>query len=221
MRLLIIEDEIDIALSLKKSFEAESFAVDCTHDGEKGSYTARANPYDLIILDNMLPKKAGLEVCKELRQANITTPILMLSVRSEIPEKVTLLNAGIDDYVSKPYSFEELLARVYALLRRQKTLKETILKHKHLRLNPLTQQVFQSKKELYLTRKEFSLLELLLVNKGKVVSKSKIMEHVWNMELDPFSRSVETHILNIRKKLETKSSHTIIKNIPGRGYMIS
>lgn len=218
--MLIVEDEVQIASFLKKSFEAESFAVDIVHDGETGSYNARVNDYDVIILDNMLPKKIGLEVCKDIRNAGKNTPILMLSVKSDIPEKVTLFEAGVDDYVTKPYSFEEVRARVRAIMRRDKSYQPVSLTYGKLFMNCDAQEVKYGEQEIYLTRKEFSLLELLLRNAGKVVSRGMIMEHVWNMSADPFSRTIETHILNLRKKMDGMAEDSFIKNIPGRGYKI-
>ncbi len=220
MRILIVEDDLEIAGFLKKSFEAESFAVDMAHDGERGSYAARTNEYDLVLLDNMLPKKEGLEVCQEIREAGKSMPIMMLSVKADVPEKVSLLNAGIDDYVAKPYSFEEVLARTRALLRRNRTYKPASLSYGDLFMDSATQEVKRGAKSIYLTRKEFSLLELLVQHSDKVVSRGMIMEHVWNMEGDPFSHSIETHILNLRRKINGNKKKVLIQNIPGRGYRI-
>lgn len=220
MRILVVDDDTDIASFLKKSFEAEAFAVDVAHDGEKGLFAARTNTYDLIVLDNILPKKTGLEVCAELRREGQKIPIIMLSVKSEIPEKVDLLNAGVDDYVTKPYSFEEVLARVRALLRRHSSFDNAVIEADDLLIDTVSHEVKRGNKDVYLTRKEFALLELLVRNKGKVVSRGMIMEHVWDMEGDPFSRTIEVHILNIRKKIET-GSRKLIHNIPGRGYKIA
>jgi DNA-binding response OmpR family regulator len=220
MRILVIDDEQSIREFLKVTLESESFTVDTAADGEHGSYIARTNEYDLIILDNMLPKKTGLEICKELRLMGNTTPILMLSVQSEIADKTTLLDSGADDYLTKPYSHQELLARVRALLRRQKLIKPTILALDGMTLNTDSQELIRNKKNIYLTRKEFALLELLVQNKDKVVSRGMIMEHVWHMDDNPMSKTIETHILNLRKKIEQKNKR-LIQNIPGRGYKIA
>jgi DNA-binding response OmpR family regulator len=220
MRILVVEDNANIAKELKRNFEAESFAVDTAADGEKGSFDARTNTYDLIILDNILPKKEGLTVCREIRAAGKNTPIIMLSVCSEIPEKVTLLQAGIDDYVTKPYSFEELLARCRAVLRRGQVSAPTVFTCGDILVDCSTQEIRQGDKTIYLTRKEFSLLELLIKNSNKVVSRGMIMEHVWNMDSDPFSRTIDTHILNLRKKIEGGPRPKLIHNVPGRGYKI-
>jgi two-component system copper resistance phosphate regulon response regulator CusR len=221
MRLLIVEDDPGIATFLKKSFEAEAFAVDVATDGEQGSYVARTNAYDVIILDNMLPKKVGLDVCRDIRKNGQTVPIIMLSVRSEIPEKVTLFNAGIDDYVTKPYSFDELLARVYARLRGEQTARSVPIEVGDLIIDSASQEVRRGGREIYLTRKEFALLELLARNKGKVVSRGTIMEHVWDMNADPLSRTIDMHIANLRKKIDLPRKPALIRNVPGRGYRLS
>jgi DNA-binding response OmpR family regulator len=218
MRILIVEDEQAILNFLKKSLESECFAVDTTMDGEKGSFLARTNDYDLIILDNMLPKKEGVQVCKEIREAKKTVPIIMLSVKSEVSTKVDLLNAGADDYLTKPFSLEELLARMRALLRRPKPMESEILKIEDLVLEPKKQTAKRGNKEVYLTRKEFILLEYLMKNQGIVLSRGMIMEHVWDMNVDPFSNTIESHILSLRKKIDVGAKEKLIHTVPGRGY---
>jgi two-component system copper resistance phosphate regulon response regulator CusR len=219
MRILIIEDDKEVSQFLKMSLEAESFIVDVAPDGEKGSYVARCENYDLILLDYLLPKKDGFEVCQELRKNGITAPIIMVSVKKETPLKVGLLNLGADDYITKPFLFDELLARIRAVLRRQPTLKPTILTIGDLTLEPAAQRTIKGRKEVYLTRKEFILLEYLLENRGKVVSRGMILEHVWNRESDPFSNTIEAHILNLRKKIDS-GKKKLIHTVPGRGYKI-
>ncbi len=220
MRILIIDDNKDIRALLKRGFEAEMFAVDTAENGEIGSYTARTNDYDIIILDNIMPKKTGAEVCKEIRKAGKKTPIILLSVESSPEEKAKLLALGADDYVSKPFSFQELLARVRAILRRPNQTIEENLVAGELSLNSRTQVVKLGKRNLYLTRKEYSLLELLLRNSGEVVSRGAIMEHVWDLDGNPFSNTIETHIFNLRKKIE-RGKNKMIWNIPGRGYKLA
>ena len=221
MRLLVVDDDKEIRDLLKLTLQSELFAVDTAEDGEKGSYAARTNEYDLVILDNMLPYKTGLEVCKDIRAAGKTVPILMLSVMAEIDDKVTVLESGADDYLTKPYSHKELMSRIRALLRRTTGGSPTpgMLSSDNLILSPMTQEVTLSGKDIYLTRKEFALLELLLRNKGKIVSRGAIMEHVWDMDGDPLSKTIEMHIVNLRKKIE-KGKRKVIVNIPGRGYTI-
>lgn len=220
MKLLIIEDDSSIRNVLRMSLEASCFTVDTAEDGEQGSYMARTNEYNLIILDNMLPKKLGKKVCQEVREAGKTTPIILLSMKSEILEKVSVLDAGADDYMTKPFSFEELLARIRALTRRPRTLAEKILKIKDIELNTDRNIVTKSGTEIELTKKEFTLLEYLLQNKERVVTRGQIMEHVWDINADPFSNTIESHIVNLRKKIGDNHKK-LIKNIPGRGYKIT
>lgn len=217
MKILLVEDNVSIRNVLRLGLEGEAFAVDEAEDGEKGSYLARTNKYDLILLDNVLPKKMAKQVCQEIREQNINTPILLLSAKSDTVSKVELLKAGADDYVTKPFSFEELKARISTLLRRPHKIESQILKVDNLVLNKDTQEVTRGGKRINLTRKEFSLLELLMSNLGNVVTRTDMIEHVWDINADPFSNTVEAHILNLRKKIsDTKKQ--LIRNVPGRGY---
>lgn len=220
MRILVIEDEYGIASLLKTGLESEYFVVDVAADGETGSYLARTNEYDLIILDNMLPKKSGKEVCSEIRQAGKTTPIIILSVQSELLTKVDLLDRGADDYLTKPFSFEELLARIRALLRRPPSISESALSVRNIVLDLHQHTVEKEGVTIYLTRKEFMLFELLLRRKGAVVSRAMIIEHVWDMHTDPFSNTLESHILNLRKKVDDPNCESVIKTVPGIGYKV-
>jgi len=217
MKILLVEDNVSIRNVLRLGLEGEAFAVDEAEDGEQGSYLARTNKYDLILLDNVLPKKMAKQVCTEIREQNIFTPILLLSAKSDTSSKIELLKAGADDYVTKPFSFEELKARISTLLRRPHKIESQVLKVDNLVLNKDTQEVTRGCKRLNLTRKEFSLLELLMSNLGNVVTRTDMIEHVWDINADPFSNTVEAHILNLRKKVgDTKKQ--LIRNIPGRGY---
>jgi len=220
MRALLVEDEQSIINFLKPALEAELFAVDAAEDGERGSYLARTNEYDLIILDNVLPKKTGLEVCEEIRRAGKMTPILILSVKSETITKVRLLNAGADDYLSKPFSLEELLARIRALLRRPRNIESELLAAGDLVLDLKQYTACRGRKEIRFTRKEFTLLEYLLKNKGTVLSRGMLMEHVWDMNADPFSNTIESHIASLRKKLDVPGKRKLIRTVAGRGYKI-
>jgi DNA-binding response OmpR family regulator len=217
MKILLVEDNVSIRNVLRLGLEDAAFAVDEAENGEKGSYLARTNKYDLIILDNVLPKKMAKEVCLEIREQNIYTPILLLSAKSDTVSKIELLKAGADDYMTKPFSFEELKARINTLLRRPHKIENQILKASNLTLNKGTQEVRLGNKRLNLTRKEFSLLELLMSNLGNVVTRTDMIEHVWDINADPFSNTVEAHILNVRKKIGD-SQKRIIRNISGRGY---
>lgn len=220
MRILVIEDDANLRETLKSSLEAQCYAVDVAEDAEKGSYLARTNEYDTILLDYVLPKGNGLDVCKEIRKAGKSSYVIMLTVQSEIGPKVDVLNAGADDYLTKPYSFEELLARIRAVHRRPKPLVAEVLVHEDLELDTRSYTVTRNDKEIYLTRKEFMLLEYLLRNKGNVVSRAMLSEHVWDSSLDAFSNTIESHILTLRRKIDKKNRPSMIRTVPGRGYKI-
>lgn len=220
MKILVVEDNMSIRNVLKMSLESKSFIVDLAEDGEQGSFMARTNDYNLIILDNVLPIKMGGRVCKEIRESGRHTPILMLSEKSEVLTKIELLNLGADDYLTKPFSFEELLARINALLRRPKTIEQEKIKFGEYELNRNQQTLTQNGKDIYLTRKEFSLLEFLVINMPMTVSRGQIQDRVWDIKSNPFSNTIETHILNLRKKLKDKNKK-FIESVPGRGYRIN
>lgn len=219
MRILIIEDNIQLRDVLCMNLQAESFVVDTADNGETGSYIARTNQYDAIILDNVLPRKMGIEVCKEIRESGVKTPILMISVKSELDEKVNLLHQGADDYMIKPFNFLELLARLKALIRRPYTIIEPIITLDDLTLDTSKHTLSKGKSNVYLTRKEFMLLEVLMKNGGRVVSRAELMDHVWNYDSDPFSNTIEAHVRNLRKKID-KGKKKRIHTISGRGYKI-
>lgn len=221
MRLLVVEDEPEIKKFLSDALEAECFAVDTATDGEKGSYLGRTNDYDVIILDYILPKKDGVTVCKEIRESGKNTPILALSVKSETNTKVDFLDAGADDYLTKPFSLEELLARIRALLRRPQEITNEIFTIDNLELDTKKHTVKRGGKDIYLTRKEFMFLEYLLRNEGSVVSRAMLMNHVWDMEADPFSNTIEAHVLSLRRKIENKNMKKLIHTVPGMGYKIA
>jgi DNA-binding response OmpR family regulator len=220
MRILVVEDDPKINDFLKISLESEYFVVDTVRDGEKGYYLAMTNEYDIIILDFMLPGKLGLEICKELRTNGIQTPIIGLSVKSETVNKVGFLNAGADDYLTKPFSFEELIARIQALLRRPQSIESNIVEIGGVELDSQKHIVRKDGKEIYLTRKEFLLLEYLMKNHGTVLSRGMILEHVWDMNADPFSNTIETHIMTLRRKIDSEQSLKLIRTVPGVGYKI-
>lgn len=220
MRILIVEDDPKINSFLKGALESEYFVVDSAVDGEEGISFARTNVYDVIILDSMLPKWGGIDVCLVLREEGNTTPIIGLSVRSETVNKVQFLNAGADDYLTKPFSFEELIARVRALLRRPQVLQTEVLEIEDVALNARRHVVTKNGAEVYLTRKEFLLLEYLMQNKGTVLTRGMILEHVWDMNADPFSNTIETHIMSLRKKIDPKGQSRLIQTVSGVGYKI-
>jgi DNA-binding response OmpR family regulator len=217
MKILIIDDDADLAAILKSSFEQEGFVADVANQGDQGSFIARTASYHLIILDRSLPKKGGLEVCREIRTVK-STPIIMLSVDSDPSIKTVCLDAGADDYVTKPFSFEELLARVRAILRRPQKVEEPILTFGGLELDPEKHLCRKGAEEIYLTRKEFLLLHYLMTHAGHVVSRTMIMEHVWDAEVNPFSNTIEVHIQNLRQKIGDGDTKRLIRTIPGRGY---
>ncbi|HMO78994.1 MAG TPA: response regulator transcription factor [Candidatus Paceibacterota bacterium] len=217
MKLLIIEDDISIRNVLRLGLEELSYSVDEAEDGERGLYLAKINKYDLIILDNILPKKLGKKVCEEIRNSGINTPILLLSAKNDVNSKIELLDSGADDYLTKPFSFAELQARIKSLLRRPHKIEGIILKSKNIILNTDTGEVFFKNKKIYLTRKEFCLLEFLMKNSNKILNRTKLIENIWDMNGDPFSNTIETHISNLRGKIKD-SNKKIILNVPGRGY---
>lgn len=218
MKILVVEDDSEIRHFLKVSLEAEFFVVDAAEDGQEGIELGRINDYDLILLDNVMPKKNGKEVCLAIREKKKDVPIIMLSVKSEIPDKLELLNIGADDYLTKPFSFEELLARIRNVIKRTSKRKEDLLKLGDLTLDVRKNVVKEGSAEIHLTKKEFMLLELLLSRKNEVLSRGVIMEHVWDMNADPFSNTIESHIANLRRKL--KIGKEVIVTVPGRGYKV-
>ena len=220
MKILIIEDDSQTAEFIKVSLEAVSWAVDIAKDGTEGSYLARVNQYDVIIIDYSLPKKNGIRVCDEIRSAGRMTPILFLSIVGDINKKIDALEKDADDYITKPFSFDELYARIKALIRRPHKIESTVLTVGDLRLDTERQIATRGGTSMYLTRKEYTLLEYLMRNQGSILSRGMIMEHVWNADSDPFSNTIEAHILNLRKKINTGKRPDLIRNIPGRGYMI-
>ncbi len=220
MRILVIEDEKGISNFIKKGLEAEYFTVDTAFDGEEGLNLAQINEYDVIVLDIRLPKKNGIEVCKELRKENSSVPIIMLTVEGDVKIKVETLNAGADDYLVKPFSLEELIARIRALLRREKKITGDVLQIDDLVLDTVSHKVKRGEKEINLSRKEFALLEYLMRNPGVVLTRGMILEHVWDMNADPFTNTVDVHIRFLRKKIDEGFKKKLIKTVHGSGYKI-
>jgi len=220
MRILVVEDQEETAATLKQKLEAECYAVDVEHDGSRGYYKARTNDYDLILLDKGLPGKDGYEICSELRKYKMTTPIMILSVAAEIEDKVSLLDCGADDYLAKPYAFSELTSRMKALLRRPQNIQEEILTVDGLSLNRETYTFTFHERTEYLTPKEFMLLEYLMKNAGRVLSRGMILEHVWDDSADQFSKSIDMHIMNLRRKIDNKNKDALIRTVPGRGFVV-
>lgn len=222
MRILLVEDEKKLASLLKKVLESATFAVDVAGDGEAGYETAALGEYDVIILDIGLPKMDGITVAKKLRQEKIRTPILILTAKDTTGDKIKGLDSGADDYLVKPFEFEELLARIRALLRRGTTSPETLFAVDTLRLDPARKKVERDNKPVALSAKEYALLEYLMRNHGSIVSKSQIIDHVWDNELDAFSNVVDVYIGYLRHKIDKAFSDQkpLIKTVKGMGYKI-
>lgn len=220
MKILLVEDDESISKVLKEGLETELFAVDVATDGEEGSSMGRSNDYDLIILDVTLPKKSGLEVLADIRAKGKIVPVLVLSIESETDLKVRMLDSGADDYLNKPFSFKELMARIRALLRRPNKMESETFTVDDLTLNTKTHAVSRGNKEIHLTRKEFMLLQLLMQNHGDVISRGMINEHVWDNEADPLSKTIESHILSLRRKINLNGKKKLIETLSGRGYKI-
>jgi DNA-binding response OmpR family regulator len=223
MRILIIEDEKRLADSIKKGLKQESYAVDVSYDGNDGFGMAVIQDYDLIILDLMLPGMDGMEICRKLRnEEKIKSSILMLTARGQIKDRVEGLNCGADDYLTKPFAFEELLARIKALLRRPKDLLGTVLSIDDLTLDTISYEVRRAGRPVILSKTEYALLEFLLKNKGKVLSKNQIIENVWDYDADVLPNTVEVYIRYLRNKIEKpfKGKRPLIGTIRGFGYRI-
>lgn len=220
MNLLIVENDKETLNFLKPSLKAEGFVVDIAEDGEAGAYKAQTNDYDLIILDIGLPRKDGRQVCSEIRSAGKSMPILVLSIKGEIETKVDLLSLGADDYITKPYSYAELSARVKALIRRPQKVEDEIFRVGDIELNLPKRSVYRAGKKVHLAPKEFFLLEFLLRNRGRVLTRQTILEHVWDMNADLFTNTVETHVTILRRKLKGRNKGDFIRTVSGTGYVI-
>jgi two-component system, OmpR family, response regulator len=221
MRLLIVEDDKKISDPLKRGLEQETFSVDQAFDGESALDLISSETYDLVVLDLMLPKIDGIEVCKRIRSEKNPVPVLMLTAKSELEDKILGLNSGADDYLIKPFAFEELLARVHALLRRPKEFISSELICGDLTLNALNFSVYRENKEIVLSKREFSLLEYLMRNLGRTVTKEQIISHVWNYDADILPNTVEQYIGYLRSKIEKPFSEgEIIQTVRGFGYKL-
>jgi len=223
MRLLLIEDEPKLARAIAKGLRQEAFAVDVAEDGPTGLAFATTEEYDLIILDRMLPGvEDGLDICKTLREKGYSTPVLVLTARDTVPDRVTGLNAGADDYLIKPFAFDELVARLHALLRRPVAVQDTVIEVADLSLNPQTHEVKRSGTPIELTQREFALLEYLMRNANRPVSKDQIMAHVWEYESDILPNTVEAFIVYLRNKVERPfKGQKLIHTVRGFGYRLA
>lgn len=220
MRVLIVEDERRLSNVVKKGLVEEGFAVDQAFDGEEGLYLAESESYDLIILDLMLPKIDGLKVCSKLRRKKIKTPILMLTAKIRVEDKVEGLEVGADDYLIKPFAFSELKARMQALIRRSHNEAEPVLKIADLEVDPIRHEVKRNNKNIILTPKEFAILEYLTRHKDQVVTRTQITEHVWDYNFDALSNVVDVFITTLRRKINNGFKNKLIHTIHGVGYKI-
>jgi len=220
MRILVIEDEKKVANFIKKGLEEEHYAVDTAYDGEEGLYMAEVNEYDLIVLDLMIPKVEGLEVLKRIRGKKNNTPVLVLTAKNTVEDIVKGLDAGCDDYLTKPFAFMEFLARVRALLRREKTDKEPLLRIADLTLSPVTHKVMRKEREIELTSKEYALLEYFMRNPDKVLTRTMISEHVWDYHFDSMTNVVDVYVNYLRKKIDKDFEPKLIHTLRGIGYMM-
>lgn len=216
MRILIVEDNQDLSNELRKILSDIGFAVDCTHEGKEGSFLGRTTEYDLIIADISLPEKTGKQMVEEIRKSGKQCPILIMSGNNDTATKANLLRQYADDYLTKPFDIRELLARVYALLRRPRSIVPTILTHGDISLQVERGVVTKGKKDIYLTRKEFALLHYFMRHPQETLSREHLLEHVWDMNVDPFSNTVEVHVRNIRRKL----GESLIETVPSVGYRL-
>jgi two-component system OmpR family response regulator len=221
MRLLLVEDDTKIASFIIKGFKAEGFAVDHTGDGENGLHLALTEPYDAAIVDIMLPKLDGLKLIRQMRHEKIKTPVIVLSARGSVDDRVKGLQTGGDDYLTQPFAFSELLARVQALIRRSSDVSEpSRLVVGDANMNLITREVVRAGKKIDLQPLEFSLLEYLMRNAGRVVSKTMIMEHVWDYYFDPQTNVVESRIYKLREKFDKGFANKMIHTVRGVGYVL-
>ena len=219
MRILVVEDEPKVAGFIKKGLQEEGYAVDVAPDGAEGLAMVGMNVYDAIVLDLMLPKKNGIEVMREIRSKKLNVPVLMLTARDTVADKVMGLDAGADDYLTKPFAFQELVARLRSLLRRGKA-EITMLKVGDLTLDPATRKVKRGEAELVLTAKEFSLLEYMMRNVGKPLSRTTLSEHVWDINFDRMTNVVDVYINFLRNKVDKDFEKKLIHTVRGVGYVM-
>lgn len=220
MNILVVEDEPKIAAFITKGLKNEGYLVDVATDGEEGVYLGQTNDYDLVILDLMLPKLSGLHVCQELRADGKSMPVLMLTARDAIGDRVEGLDSGADDYLTKPFAFDELVARVRALLRRSGPARPPLLQTGDLTLDPVSHDVRRAGRSIELTPLEYRLLHYLMVNVGRVLPRTLIEEHVWGSGFDSFANVVDVYISKVRKKVDRGSDKRLIRTVRGVGYTL-
>jgi DNA-binding response OmpR family regulator len=220
MRVLLAEDDAQVARFIRRGLREEQYAVDVAADGEEALFLAQTGEYDLILLDWMLPKRNGIDVLRTLRAQSVTAPVLVLTGRGEVTHKVEGLDAGADDYLTKPFRFEELLARVRALLRRRGDLVPTLLRVGDLELDGLRHRVERSGREIALTNREYALLDYLMRHAGEVVTRTALSEHVWEQSFDPLSNVIDVHVARLRRKIDDGFPQRLLQTVRGKGYAI-
>lgn len=221
MHILIVEDDDRIAKNIKKILESDNFKVTIAANGEDGLYQAVEETYDVIILDWMLPDQDGITVCKKIRQKKNTTPIIILTAKSQLENKIEGLNVGADDYLTKPFEGQELLARVKALIRRQSGRTQSpVIKIGHLEIDTNTTIVKMNRQVVNLAPKEYALLEYLAVNKGRVIDRMTLLHHVWGEDIDEFSNTIDVHIRYLRQKIDDNQEKKLIRTVKNKGYML-
>ena len=221
MRILLVEDEPDVVQMLAKGLREQTYAVDVETDGERAIFQAQINDYDLITLDVMLRRKNGFDVCCELRKGGSPVPVLMLTARDDVRDRITGLDSGADDYLIKPFDFHELLARVRALLRRGRILQPETIEVADLKIDTRSHQVNRASAMIELTAKEYALLEYLARRTGHVVSRAEIANHVWDENFDPFSNLIEVYIQRLRRKIDDRHELKLIRTLRGEGYRLA
>lgn len=219
MRILVVEDEKKVASFIKRGLEEEKYEVETASDGEEGLKMALEKTYDLVVMDWMLPRKDGLTVIKELREKKIVTPVLMLTAKDSLEDIIAGLDSGSDDYLTKPFAFAELLARVRALLRRSEMDKGAELRFADLRLDPVTHKVWRQEKEIDLTAKEYGLLEYFMRNPNQVLTRTMIADHVWDYTFDTFTNIIDVYVNYLRKKIDREADKKLIHTVRGVGYI--
>ncbi len=220
MRLLVVEDERKVSSFIRKGLEEEGYAVDVAFDGKAGLQMAMDRVHDLIVLDINLPGMDGLSVLHELRRGKVSTPVLLLTVRANIEDKVLGLDAGADDYLTKPFAFQELVARIRALLRRQTEAKLPVLRFADLTLDPARHMVFRGDRKIELTAKEYALLDYFIRNPGRVLTRAMIASHVWDYDFDSMTNVIDVYVNYLRRKIDSDREHKLIHTIRGAGYVL-
>lgn len=221
MRILVVEDDKRLASVIKRGLVEEGYSVDSVYDGEEAQYMGETTPYDLIILDIMLPKKDGIVVCQELRARKVSMPILMLTAKDSIEDRVTGLDSGADDYLTKPFAFSELLARVRALMRRDLLFKAPKLQAGDLVMDTLTREVWKGQRKIELTAKEYSILEYFMRHPNMVVTRTMLEEGAWNYDFDSLSNIVDVYIRRLRSKIDDEGEDSLIQTLRGAGYRLA